>query len=145
MSPPKVHIVDMEGLAELLEEFAGEERLVSTEEAERRFGEACRLAYGVTRTAVEAEAKLIDKLIGSAHINTVQSDGVDAAAGCLIMQAACEYLQIDQQKDPERFKTQFIFCLDKAVQMAGEGMRETHDARTKQSAKERAAQSPATS
>jgi hypothetical protein len=145
MNPPKVHIVDEEGLFALLEEIMTKETFCSKEEAFDRFKRACRVAYDVSRNGLDPANPRIMGLIGTAHHNTNEGSGVNAATGCLIMQAASEYLEIEQNRDPVKFRTQFIFCLDKAVQAAGVGIEETHDARTKQSAEERSTQPPATS
>ena len=145
MNPPKIHFVDMEGLGDLLEEIMQEDTTVSVEETEQRYKRACHVAYSVTRNALTVDDTQIMTLIEHAHHNTNTESGVPAAAGCLIMQAASEYLDIEQRRDPERFKTQFIFCLDKAVQDAARGIKEEHDARTKQSAEKRTARPSATS
>jgi hypothetical protein len=135
----------MEDLVDLLDEIFLEERKCSKDEAFARFKRACTVAYSVSRQALTVDDPQIMTLIGNAHHHTNTSSGVTAAAGCLIMQAASEFLEIEQERDPEKFKTQFIFCLDKAVQLAGSGIEETHDARTEQSAQKRSTQSSATS
>lgn len=145
MSQHEVHIVDIEGLRELLEEIGKDESVCSTEEAYTRFKRACRVAYDVTRNAIDEKELLIADLMGHAHYNTVHNSGVMAAAGCLVMQASINYLEMEQRKNPADFKTKFIFCLDTAVQSAGRGIEEEHDARTKQSAEKRSTQSPSTS
>lgn len=140
MNPPKVHIVDMEGLAELLDEIMNEETTCSTEEARKRFKSACSLAYGVTRNGLDEDKPLIADLLGHAHHNTVTSSGVTAAAACLIMQASVNYMEMEQKKDPAKFKKKFILHLDNAVQSAGFAIEETNEARTKQSAKKRSSE-----
>jgi len=141
MSPPEVHVVSHEELVELLDELFNQRPPHTTEEIQERYERTCRLAYGVTRREFESDDASLHGLMGTAFKHTRDSNGVPAAAGALLLDAACRFLDDRMAEDLERFKTQFIHSLDEAVQHAHVALGKSNDTSTKQSTEECSAQS----
>lgn len=143
MNPPRIRVVDMEGLTELLDEIFKTE--VTDEEIQHRFEHACKLAYRITRYALKYEKPLSGGLlkIACAHMESGKSS-MDGTAGAIIMEATSEYLDLKQQQNRELFKKEFILALDLAVQSTRRHIEESYDTRTEQSAEKRSTQSPTT-
>ncbi|KKN12386.1 hypothetical protein LCGC14_1016970 [marine sediment metagenome] len=135
---------DIEGLLKEIGE-AMEPQRCSKEEAEDRQYRSSRLAYSVTRAALDAEGDPHAGALLHCSIDRIDSRGINGMTAALLCEAACSYLDIEQEADKEAFKTKFIACLDIAVQALGEVIEEHNDASTEQSTQVSSDQPPATS
>lgn len=141
-----LQLEDLDDLFDVLRGLDGEkpDRMVSMEEAEDRFQRGCRLAYNVSRNALDSDEHIAHAMLATASERMHTGHGTNAVCAALLLQSFAFYIEVDQKADMEGFKKKFILCLDKSVKELGKGMRETHDTWTEQSAEERSSQSPAT-
>ncbi|MCZ6775234.1 MAG: hypothetical protein O7D34_02115 [Ignavibacteria bacterium] len=144
MNPRKISIVNMEGLTELLDEMFNKSEAHSKEEVDERFKRSCRLAYNVTRDAMDSDECVMAGMAQSAYTQMMNSPGINAATGALISEATTQFLDIKWKQNKELFKTEFILALDRAVEAASRHLEESYDTCTEQSAEERSNQSPTT-
>lgn len=140
----KIESGDIEGLLREIGE-AFEPKPCTKEEAEERQQRSCRLAYSVTRSALDMENEPHAGALLHCAVDRIDDRGINGMSAALLCEAFCSYADVEQEADREAFKTKFIAALDKAVQDLNKIVEGKYDTSTEQSTQVSSAQPPATS
>ncbi len=135
-------------LMELLKEFGAtviplpDPEPPTFDEISQRFSDLCRGVYTSVRKSFETEKSHC--LLRGVIEGYDRPDGIGAS--CAMLHVAFEtYIKLKMEEDFEKFKKEFIFAVDKAVELTHKELLKVHEARTKPSTSDGSSESSETS